>query len=535
MAIVEAGLRGFGEKGFAATTTREIAALAKTNVASISYHFGGKEGLRDACAEHIVNVMREATAGAQAGGPPPTDPDAARAQLAGFVEQIALFLLLRREARLIAGFIMREMAEPSSALDTIYDGFFLGVHTRVCALWGLATGREPESAEVKLAIFSVVGQLFYFNLARPLIERRLGWSGIGPAEARAIAEAVQRTLLARLDADRRIRIMMSFVCALPLIAGLFSACPGRDLLAVGYVEGEYVQLAPVTSAELTEVAVRQGDRAAPGQVVARQERTDAEIALAEAEAARGEAEAELANLREGSRPEEIRVIEASLESARVRLHEAERQADRQITLAMGGIVSEANLDQAVAERDMARTEVAQFEAELAVARLPARAGPGRGGREPARGRQGGGAPGGVAAREARSRRPGVGRGGGRLPPHRRDRRADRAGHLDPARRGGEARRLRRRAGLRGAGAGREPRGALRRLPGRPDGDGQLHLRRAGVHPAGHLLGGEPPEARLPRRGAADRRGGAPQAGADRRCRARRVSRRWWRTSSTCAA
>ena len=56
-AIVEAAMRGFAEKGFAATSTREIAALAGTNVASISYHFGGKEGLRAACAEHIVELM----------------------------------------------------------------------------------------------------------------------------------------------------------------------------------------------------------------------------------------------------------------------------------------------------------------------------------------------------------------------------------------------------------------------------------------------------------------------------------------------
>jgi HlyD family secretion protein len=165
--------------------------------------------------------------------------------------------------------------------------------------------------------------------------------------------------------------MIGWLCALLLVARL---CAAPDPLAVGYVEGDYVHLAPVTTAELTEVAVRMGDRVTPGQVVARQERTDAEIALAEAEAARGQAAAELADLREGSRPEEIRVIEASLEAARVRFHEAERRAERQIALASTGIVSEANLEQAVADRDTARSEIAQFEAELAVARLPARAG-----------------------------------------------------------------------------------------------------------------------------------------------------------------
>jgi HlyD family secretion protein len=164
-----------------------------------------------------------------------------------------------------------------------------------------------------------------------------------------------------------------FLCALPVVAWLLS-CAAPDVLAVGYVEGEYVNLAPVTTAELTEVAVRQGDRVTAGMVVARQERADAEIALAEAEAARGQAEAELADLREGSRPEEIRVIEAALEAARARFREADRRAERQTALASTGIVSEANLEQAVADRDTARSEIAQHEAELAVARLSAREG-----------------------------------------------------------------------------------------------------------------------------------------------------------------
>jgi HlyD family secretion protein len=164
----------------------------------------------------------------------------------------------------------------------------------------------------------------------------------------------------------------ALLCALPLIARL-SACAASDVLAVGYVEGEYVNLAPVSTARLTEVVPSQGDRVGKGDIVARQERTDAEIALAEAEAARDQAAAELANLREGSRPEEIRVTEASLEAAKVRLAEAERQADRQTALAARGVVPQADLDTTLAARDTARTEVVQLEAELAVQRLPARA------------------------------------------------------------------------------------------------------------------------------------------------------------------
>jgi AcrR family transcriptional regulator len=199
-AIIEAAMRGFAERGFAATSTREIAASAGTNIASISYHFGSKEGLRSACAEHVVELMRGAI---QLPEPPPTppSPEAARRILIELVGRLARFLLLRPEAGLVAGFVLREMGQPSEALDIVYGGVFEMVHRRLCSLWGIATGRDPESEEVRIAVFGVIGQVAYFHVARPVVMRRMGWNGIGPAEARAIAETVTRTIEARLAAD----------------------------------------------------------------------------------------------------------------------------------------------------------------------------------------------------------------------------------------------------------------------------------------------------------------------------------------------
>jgi AcrR family transcriptional regulator len=200
-AIIAAAMQGFAEKGFEATSIREIAALAHSNVASISYHFGGKEGLRAACAAHVVDLMGEVLAAGRA-VEPPADPAEAERSLAALVRNMTSFLLLRPEARLIAGFMLREMAHPSSALDTVYEGLFESVHTRVCSLWGVAVGHPPETESVRLAVFSLIGQILYFHICRPVVERRMDWTAIGPAEAEAVADTVTRNLSARLAADR---------------------------------------------------------------------------------------------------------------------------------------------------------------------------------------------------------------------------------------------------------------------------------------------------------------------------------------------
>jgi HlyD family secretion protein len=161
-------------------------------------------------------------------------------------------------------------------------------------------------------------------------------------------------------------------CLLPLVSSLFAACALPGPLATGYVEGEYVQIAAVSTAQIVNVAVRSGDRVTPGAVLAELEKRDAEIALAQTEAALSRAESQLANLRQGKRPEEIRVIEASLASARAQAAEALRGSDRLIELAARGVATETQRDDAATAAQVAEARVAEIEANLAVARLPAR-------------------------------------------------------------------------------------------------------------------------------------------------------------------
>jgi HlyD family secretion protein len=166
---------------------------------------------------------------------------------------------------------------------------------------------------------------------------------------------------------------MSFVCAIPLIASLFSACGPEPPLAVGYVEGEYVLLAPIEIAHVKSVAVRRGDRVTPGMALAELDDADARIAVAQAAAALSQAEAQLADLRRGRRPEEIAVLDAALRSAVAESAEARRSLTRAERLFTDGVATEAQRDEAATQFDVAEARRREAEANLAVADLAARA------------------------------------------------------------------------------------------------------------------------------------------------------------------
>ena len=165
---------------------------------------------------------------------------------------------------------------------------------------------------------------------------------------------------------------MSFVCAIPLIASLFSACAEPAPLAVGYVEGEYVLIAPIEIAEVRSISVLRGDHVEAGATLATLEDADARIAVNQAEAALAQAEAQLADLKLGKRPEEIAVLEAMVRSAQAQVEEAKRVLARVTDLFERGIATRAQLDEASTQVAVAEAAIGQAEANLAVAKLPAR-------------------------------------------------------------------------------------------------------------------------------------------------------------------
>jgi HlyD family secretion protein len=115
------------------------------------------------------------------------------------------------------------------------------------------------------------------------------------------------------------------------IALLVAACSrnaaGPANRATGYVEATEVRVAGEVGGRLLEVKVAEGDRVSAGDVIARIDTSDTELALRRAGADREQAQAQLALVRAGSRPEDIRQAAAQGQSAQAEVKAAQAELD----------------------------------------------------------------------------------------------------------------------------------------------------------------------------------------------------------------
>jgi len=114
--LINVAIEKFGKRGFDAVGTREIAAAVDTPMSSITYHFGGKEGLYQAAAEHIFEHLTTHVAPEAQDLP---GPDATReervAAICNVMRRMGTFMLSAESAP-FSLFIGREQQEPSQAV-----------------------------------------------------------------------------------------------------------------------------------------------------------------------------------------------------------------------------------------------------------------------------------------------------------------------------------------------------------------------------------------------------------------------------------
>jgi AcrR family transcriptional regulator len=200
--LIEAALDVFGRLGLDGATTREIARRAGVNLAAIVYHFGGKEALHLAVAEHIVGriaTLLQPVFAELADADSATSPAAAREALTHILDRYVDVLLGSADAERWSRFIVREQMQPTRAFETI-ERFMGGAHALATRLVATALGR-PEDEEVRLRVFTMIGQILVFRVAQALVLGRMGWKAIGAAERAKIKQVVGENIAAMVAPD----------------------------------------------------------------------------------------------------------------------------------------------------------------------------------------------------------------------------------------------------------------------------------------------------------------------------------------------
>ena len=162
--VLNAGLRLFAAKGFAKTSTREIALAAGANVAAISYYFGDKAGLyRAVFAEPAAAVNDEAA-------PKVVEAISLHASLEGFFSGFLQPLKQGELAQQRARLQLREMLQPSGLWSEQPDHRVRPAHKALLTLICRELKVAEADDEIHRLAFALIGMALQMLVSRELIE-----------------------------------------------------------------------------------------------------------------------------------------------------------------------------------------------------------------------------------------------------------------------------------------------------------------------------------------------------------------------------
>lgn len=137
----------------------------------------------------------------------------------------------------------------------------------------------------------------------------------------------------------------------------------------GYVEGEFVLMAPTLAGPLQTLAVRRGAEVQAGDLLFALDLTDEKAARDQAQASLDQARAQLANLAKAKRRPEIEAIEAQIAQAQAQARLDETEYNRQKAMLAAGASSRDQYDQAKAALEQETARVKELAAQLTTAQL----------------------------------------------------------------------------------------------------------------------------------------------------------------------
>lgn len=192
--IVDAAGPIFAEKGYRATTVREICTAAGVNLALVNYHFGDKEKL-------YIEAVRQASQTCMERVPLPTwPPDTSpRQKLADFITMFLNRVVIEHQPAWHSQLIMREMHLPTRACAEFVDAHVRPTAALLFSILGELLPDGVSERQRRLIGFSIVGQVLHYWSARPVITLLVGEDEYRKLDIATLGRHITEFSLAAID------------------------------------------------------------------------------------------------------------------------------------------------------------------------------------------------------------------------------------------------------------------------------------------------------------------------------------------------
>lgn len=195
----------FAEHGWEGVSTRELTNAAGANLASIAYYFGGKDGLREALVDDVI--QRSAVHGT---GPvyralkddieeSAGDREALAKAVTRFVSRFLQVTLPQGPDEWWVTIINRAMSDRSTFHDRIYERVIAPGFEAVTQLVSVLENKPPQDHRVRLMAIAVLGEVLSFRRSRAIVLHELGWEYFDAEDIERIVKVVSDRILHRLN------------------------------------------------------------------------------------------------------------------------------------------------------------------------------------------------------------------------------------------------------------------------------------------------------------------------------------------------
>jgi AcrR family transcriptional regulator len=204
--LLEIAIAEFAAKGLEGASTRGIATAAGTAMSSITYHYGGKEGLYLAAADYIAVQLGEEMAPAIQESDLPEDlaPVDARSRIHAIMRHFIEAMAGEKSAAWSL-FIMREQMAPTEAFERIYGSMMGKMLETLCELVCIATGRDDRET-ARIVVITLIGQVIVLRASRATVLKLMQRDMIDAAATATLAARIAANtdaILDRLIAERQ--------------------------------------------------------------------------------------------------------------------------------------------------------------------------------------------------------------------------------------------------------------------------------------------------------------------------------------------